>query len=289
MAEIWKKFGKWTAVGVLILTNIFVWNFIVREDRHGTLTVAFLDVGQGDAVYIEAPNGNQVLIDGGPDRKVLKSLGGVMPFYDHSIDLVVETHPDADHVGGLSSVLSAYSVEGVVEPFATTSVHTAPYVAFISAAAKNESAHIVARRGERVILSPDVYLDFLFPDRDLATDIDTNNESVVARLVYENTSFLFTGDAPQVIEKYLATIYGESLHSNVLKLGHHGSKTSTSETFLGYVNPDYVVISVGKDNRYGHPNKETLDELDKFKIKTLRTDEEGTIIMKSDGKVVGKI
>jgi competence protein ComEC len=281
-----KKYFKPAVVVALLLANVCVWYAVLREDRHGVLTVAFLDVGQGDAIYIEAPNGNQMLIDGGPDRKVLSSLSKVMPFYDRSLDMVMATHPDADHVGGLSPVLAAYDVASVIEPFATTSRHTPQYDAFVVREASEGSQHIAARRGERVILSPGVYLEILFPDRDVENNTDTNYESIVARLVYGNTSFLFTGDAPKDIEEYLAALDGQSLHSNVLKVAHHGSKNSASDLFLGFTNPDYAVISVGKNNRYGHPNKEVLDELDKFKIKTLRTDEEGTIVMQSDGKVI---
>jgi competence protein ComEC len=243
--------------------------------------VAFLDVGQGDAIYIEAPNGNQMLIDGGPSAaSVLRALSSVMPFYDHSINLVLATHPDQDHVGGLPSVIERMDVQGVVTT--DNSAKTGVYTAFEKIIAAKHVRRILARTGERIILDSGVALEILFPDRSVR-GWETNTGSIVARLSYGSESFMLTGDSPQAIEKYLVGKYGGILHTTVLKLGHHGSKTSSSSEFLSAVNPDYAVISAGHNNKYGHPHKEVLDLLARLKISSISTIDRGTVVIKTDG------
>lgn len=268
-------------VVVLVLVSVFVWYVVITENSEGVLTVAFLDIGQGDSIFIEAPNGNQVLIDGGPNKKVLRELGKLMPFYDRSIDMVIATHPDKDHTEGLISILKKFKVSVFME--SEVKSKSSIYNALESISRKEKVKRIIAKRGERIVLDKGVYIDILFPDRN-TIGWDTNTASVVARLVYGDTSFLLTGDSPRKIEKYLISIGGNSLTSDVIKLGHHGSRTSNSEDFLSVVNPKYSVISAGLNNRYGHPNKEVVEELKKFKIPSLSTYKSGTIIFKSNGK-----
>lgn len=272
---------QYGVLGIFLVANIFIWGAMVRVDRAGVLTVAFLDVGQGDAIYIEAPNGNQVLIDGGPPSgAVLRTLGQVMPFYDRSLDLVMATHPDQDHVGGLPSVFERMQIESVVT---TENVSgTGAHAAFEEAILTERSRRILARTGTRIILDKGVVLEILFPDRN-ARGWETNTGSIVARLSYGNKSFLLTGDSPQAIEKYLVSKNGGALHSSVLKLGHHGSRTSSAREFLSAVAPEYAVTSASKDNKYGHPHKEVLDLLAELKIPEVSTIEHGTIIFKTNG------
>lgn len=265
------------------MVNLFIWNAIFAEERGGLLTVAFLDVGQGDAIFIEAPNGNQMLIDGGPGRAVFAPLGEMMPFYDHSIDVVIATHPDADHIGGIPEVLRRYDVNFFLDPGVPSDTGT--YAALLSALEESAAEYIITRRGMRLALGGGAVLEILFPDRDMA-GADTNDASIVAKLVYGDTSFLLTGDSPQKIEKYLVSIDGKNLDVDVLKAGHHGSKTSTSEGLLGFSSPATAIISAGAGNRYGHPHEEVLARLREFGVKILRTDEEGTIVMKSDGETI---
>jgi competence protein ComEC len=271
---------KWHFLGLLILFASFVWYAVFAESKQD-LTVAFLDVGQGDAILIDTAGDRQILIDGGPNKKVLSELSKILPFYDRSIDVVIATHPDQDHIGGLLDVLERYKVNLVIEPGLESA--TAVYKGLENLIEEKGVKKILARRGMKLALSDGAYLLVLFPDRGVS-GMDTNDASIVAKLVYGDTSFLLTGDSPQKIENYLASIDANRLKTNVLKLGHHGSKTSSSETFLGYANPDYAIISAGKDNRYGHPHQETLDILKRFEIKTLRTDKLGAIIMKTDGE-----
>lgn len=280
-----KLTAQYVALGTFLLINIFIWSAELRIDRHGMLTVAFLDIGQGDSIYIEAPNGNQMIIDGGPSSGAeLRALGHVMPFWDRSINMVLATHPDQDHVGGLPAVIEKMNVTSVVTTENTSG--TGAYGAFEKAISEKKPERILARKGEKIILDKGVVLEILFPDRSVA-GWDTNTGSIVARLSYGNESFLFTGDSPQAIEKYLVSKDGKDLHSNVLKLGHHGSRTSSSQVFLSAVNPEYAVISAGLNNKYGHPHKEVTDLLALLKIPSISTIDHETIIFKTDGLDLG--
>ncbi len=279
---------------VLLLGATLSLYAVFREERSGILTVAFLNVGQGDAIFIDAPNGNQMLIDGGPGKAVLRELSKVMPFYDRSIDVVIATHADQDHVGGLPDVLKKYKIGLFLEPGVPG--ESSSYNELEKIVAEKSQGltlgnlegetlkKILARRGMEIDLGDGAILQVIFPDRDPA-GMDTNMASVVAKMIYGENEFLLTGDSPIAIENYLVSLesQGQTLASDVLKVGHHGSKTSTSQQFVSVVSPEYAIISVGKDNRYGHPNQEILDTLNNFGAKILRTDQSGRIVFKSDG------
>lgn len=267
----------------LTIANVFTWYAVFREDRQGILTVSFLNVGQGDAIFIDAPNGNQILLDGGPDKSVLRELGSVMPFYDRSIDLLALSHPHSDHLAGLSDVLSRYSVLGFIS--SGTKVKIPEYVSlhsYLEAEPPSEVKKIVARRGMKIDMGEGVIIDVLLPAIDVASSTP-HDGMMVLRLNYGDTSFLFTGDMEKEMENYLLAVENKKLKSDVLKIGHHGSKNSTGESFLGYVAPKEVVISVGAKNMYGHPADETIKRLNNFGINILRTDNDGTVTIKSDG------
>lgn len=276
------KKNKWGTLAILLIVVCLVWYVVFTESRKDILTVAFLDIGQGDAIFIEAPNGRQILIDGGVNRKILSALSEVLPFYDRSVDIVVATHPDQDHIGGLSEVLKKFNVDFFIG--SGVSSKSGAYSA-LEESIQNKTNRMIAKRGDSIALGAGVYLEVLFPDRD-ASKMESNSASVVMRLVYGDTSFLLTGDSPKKIEKYLVAIDGRNLQSDVLKLGHHGSRTSTLGMFLSAVDPEYAIVSAGKDNRYGHPHKEVVELLAEFEIKTLETYSSGTIIFESDGEEV---
>jgi len=281
MSSIAKNF-KFYFLGALFLGAIFVWYAVLAETRSG-LKVAFLDVGQGDAIFIEAPNGNQLLIDGGPNKAVLRELAKQMPFYDHSIDGIILTHPHLDHYGGFIDVLDSYQINFEMDS-GNNNPESKGFDVYVKKLEEEKAKRIFAKRGMRVNLDKEIYLDILLPVIN-KEGMSAHDEMVVARLVYGNNSFLLTGDMEDNFENFLLS-FGDSLKSDVLKIGHHGSLTSTSESFLGWVKPSLAIISVGKNNKYGHPKKEIMERLAKFEISTLRTDEKGVIVLKSDGEKI---
>lgn len=270
---------------LLTLCTALVWWSVLSTPERGNLTVAFLNIGQGDAIYIEAPNGNQMLVDGGSSKQILSELGSVMPFADRSIDVVVGTHPDADHVGGLIPVLDRYRVSAVLEP--GSSADTATYRAFSTELSDKKIPRILARRGMVVDLGSGTTFTVLYPDRD-TSGMETNESSIVGLLRYGSTTVLLTGDAPQSVERQLVKSEGRGLQSSILKLGHHGSRTSTGDIFIETVRPEIAVISAGKANRYGHPHAEVLDTLREYGVTIFRTDQEGRVVLVSDGESVAR-
>jgi len=237
------------------------------------LCVVFLDVGQGDSIFIQSPTGVQMLIDGGRGSAVLRPLSSVMGFFDKTIDYVLITHPDADHIGGLVSVFDRYDVGGVIRTEAESGS-----AVWRAVHERLEGDVYIARRTQVYDLGGGATLSILFPSGDFSA-LDRNESSIVARLVYGESEFLFMGDAPVATEEALLT---DTIQSDVLKVGHHGSKTSTSKAFVARVSPEYAVISAGADNPYGHPHSEVLETLLGSIIKN--TADEGSIFMVSDGK-----
>lgn len=241
-----------------------------------------LNVGQGDALFIESPTGIQILVDGGPPKKVLGELAKVMSPFDKSIDALIITNPDADHISGFLDILKSYKVGMVFEPGTLSDSKTFQN---LKTEMKNKKIpDILAKKGMVLDIGGGASLNILFPDRDVS-EWPTNDGSVVAQLIYGDTSIMLTGDSTIKTEKIILGEFSlAQLKSDILKVGHHGSRTSTSLSFVKNVAPTYALISDGKDNKYGHPHKETLDILEQFGAKILRTDLLGTVIMKSDGK-----
>jgi competence protein ComEC len=270
-------------VGGLLLANFFVWFIVSHEQPSGVLQVSFLDVGQGDAIYVRAPSGNDFLLDGGPGRGVLVALGEVLPFYDRSIELLIASHGDADHIGGFPSVLDRFTATAYLDSGqrGTSALAQALDQRLLAEGVKQ----LVGARGTTVWLDHETKLEIISPFLVSPTG-ETNAGSLVARLSYGSTTFLLTGDTTKEVEDYLATREGNNLRADVLKVSHHGSANSSSRTFTGFARPEYAVISVGEGNRYGHPSQAVLDLLADFKIKTLRTDQVGTITFQSDGQTV---
>jgi competence protein ComEC len=249
------------------------------------LHVSFLDVGQGDAILIQRGS-QQVLIDGGPSPQTLtRELGEHMPFWDRTIELVVLTHPHEDHLSGLVEVMERYRVERVL--YTDTEYDSPLYEQWHKLLDDNDIAVTPARAGQEAELGEGITISVLHPPPTLmaGTGADANNNSVVLHLEAGRVSFLLTGDIEQEAEFWL--IYnGAELASTVLKVGHSGSHTSTTPEFLEAVGPQVAVISVGKDNSYGHPYggvvarlEATLGEENLF-----RTDEQGTIEFITDGE-----
>jgi competence protein ComEC len=248
---------------------------IIYHSQKQELTVNFIDVGQGDAILISQGN-KQILIDGGPDgQKLLEKLGKYIPFWDRNIEVVIATHPDQDHIDGLIDAMKTYSIGEVIDN--SEDADSEVYKKYLEIIGEKNVPRIKGQKGMDIKISDDANLEILNPGDNLDNNPkDTNADSIVAKLVYGENSFLFTGDFP--IEKEPELISKNiDLKSNVLKVAHHGSKYATSADFLDKVAPQDAIISVGKNNRYGHPASETLDRLNAKKIRILRTDEAGDI------------
>jgi len=281
-----KKYWLLFFTGVLVILTIYIF-YLDWQNSNKKLTFAVLDVGQGDAIFIESPTGVQILVDGGPPKKVMSKLTRVLPLFDRSIDAMIITNPDADHIAGFLDVLKMYKVGQVFE--AGTYNDSKIYQNLKEETKNKNIPNSLAKKGMRLDIGDGAVIDILFPDRDVS-DWTTNDGSVVAKLTYGNTSIMLTGDATAETEKIILQEYStEFLDSDILKVAHHGSKTSSSREFIQIVSPEYAIISDGKNNKYGHPHQTTIDILDSFGAKILRTDQLGTIIFSCDRMGICKI
>lgn len=273
----------------LLAVTVIIWLWpessrvsFLKKDCY-CLEVSFLDVGQGDAILIETPDGFEMLVDGGPNAAVLRALSSERSFFDRDIDLVVSTHPDLDHIGGLIDVLKRYNVKTILKT--ENENDKSATVAFAAEAEKEHAEQVLADAGQVIQLGASTTIQIFSPAGD-ERNWESNTASIVLRIVYGDISFMLTGDAPAEIEDYLVDTYGTQLDSDVLKLGHHGSKTSTSQKFLDTVSPQYAVVSAGIDNRYGHPHQEVMQRVFGKKIQTFHTGTDGTVTFQSDGQTV---
>ncbi len=285
MLQFLKKNYKILSIGLLLFFNITIWIFVFAEKPRSFVEVSFLDVGQGDSILIEARNGNQVLFDSGPNRKVLSELSKELPFFDRSIDILVATHPDTDHIGGFPEIVKRYKTRLFVEPGIGS--ETSLYKELKNRLKAERVSVLEAKKGMVIDLKDGSFIEVFFPDRDIS-GLDPNDASIIARYVFGEVCFLLTGDASQKMEEYVLSLEKEDLNCDVLKVGHHGSKTSTSPAFVSAVSPSVAIISAGKDNRYGHPHEEVLETLEKAGIEILSTAQMGTIRMRTDGKNLNK-
>lgn len=256
--------GQATVSGAIFSSNrVVVWVF---------------DIGQGDAIFIDAPDA-QVLIDGGRNGEVVEKLAAVMPFWDRSIDYVINTHPHADHVIGLNYVLERYSVG---EAWVSGQEYNSDAFAFFEDWTQSHGQWRVAGAGDEIDLGAGASLKLLWPEESVEGEVleETHDGNIVAELTYGETTVLLTGDFEAEEE---VQILDELDHIDVLKVGHHGSYTSTSQELLEDITPDWALISVGEGNDYGHPHESVLRRLKSFGIPTLRTDQDGDIRITSDG------
>lgn len=276
-----RRFGVGVSVTILFLLCTYVWSEVIKTEQPQNLRVAFLDVGQGDAIFIESPTGTQILVDGGPDSSLLRELTGVMNPFDRSLDAIIVTNPDQDHFAGFIELLERYGVEKEFEP--GTKKATLTYKAFESALVKNNVERFLAKRGMVFDLGGGAYLTVLYPDRDVSGS-NPNDGSVVMKLVYGKTSVLLMGDSTSLVESRVLSLDG-NFNADILKLGHHGSKTSSSEKWIEATSPSQAIVSASCDNSYGHPSKVVIDRLLAHAVSYLWTCKEGTISFSSDGKV----
>jgi len=271
-------------LGILFLANFFAWLVVFDIKNHKFLEVVFFDVGQGDAIFIETPQRHQILIDGGPSSKVIEKLAKAIPFWDRTIDLVILSHPEKDHLTGLLEVLKRYKIENILWNGIVREIPE--YKEWLTLLAKEKANVKIAKIGQRISCKNCQWkIEILYPFENLEGKEfqESNDTSIVNKLTIEQISFLFTGDISHKVEKSLI-LTPLDLKSKILKIAHHGSKTSTSKEFLEKVLPEVAIISVG-ENRYGHPDKKILENLEKYGIKCLRTDQKGDIKIISNGKI----
>ena len=273
---------------ILGIGAIWFWSGL-KPGGKGQLEVVFFDVGQGDSIFITTPSNQQILIDGGPNSVVLDKLGDYLPFYDHTIDLVILTHPHADHIAGLLSVLERYKVNMVLQSnLETDSILATEWEGIIQSSGVKK---IIAQAGQEYRLG-EVKVSVLFPRSDqIVTGLDSaaNDYSLVTKVSYQSVDFLLMGDAPEKIEQDLLKYQSDSLPAEVLKVGHHGSRYSSSIDFLSLVRPEWAVIQSGQGNSYGHPHQPILNNLKNIGTKILRNDKSGDVKMTSDGNTVSLI
>ena len=244
----------------------------------GTLKVHFIDVGQGDSIFIELPSGNNILIDGGSSSSVSKVVSYLKNLGINRLNIVVGTHPHEDHIGGLIEVLNSFSVDNVIDSGVAHTSKT--YQEYLNTILSKVINYIVPEVGDEFDLKLDTKMKIVGPLS--PSEGDLNNSSIVFKLIYKNVSFLFAGDAEAELENQILQ-RNLDISSDILKVGHHGSSSASSIEFLRKVNPDIAIISCGTGNRYGHPHDITLNNLSNLGITIHRTDESGNIIVESDG------
>ena len=289
---------KYIYAGVAITAALILGALFVYPDQ--TLHVIFCDVGQGDAILITKGT-TQILIDAGPNQKALSCLSNHLPFWDRTIELIILTHPDNDHLGGLPDVIKGYNVTQLISHGLVK--NSAIFWTFREQVLEKNIPVYSPKAGDKIQLG-EIVFEVLFPQEKLGDELvwqkqtgtqvlgaytypDKSNEtSIVTLLSFEDFDVLLTGDISSQEEEVISIETDIEKDIEVLKVAHHGSKYSSSEEFLERIDPDLAVISVGK-NSYGHPTKEVLERLSQQAIKLLRTDLDGEVELVSDGKSWG--
>ncbi len=268
---------------IVILVIAIVYQYFIQTPKTEYFSVTdgaqvhFIDVGQGDSELIILPDGKTMLIDAGENSCGKKVAEYISDLDISKIDFLVGTHPHSDHIGGLDTVINEFDIGDIYMPRVSTNTKT--YEDVLEAISAKNLKIKSAVKGKVIYQTDDVFIEILGPE--IIDEENLNNCSVIVKLTYKGKSFLFPGDAEKEAERNL-----ENTDADVLKVGHHGSSTSSSEEFIKRVSPEYAVISLGKNNEYGHPHFEVMNLFDELNIKTYRTDECGTVIIKTDGEKI---
>lgn len=288
----YKKQFIYCIILVIFLTSFFAFNVYSANLNNDFLRVSFFDVGQGDSAFIQTPGGKDILIDGGPDQKVIGKLNSTLPFYDKYIDIIIITHPHADHIAGLIKVLDKYQVGTIY--YNEVDFKSSLYLQLIKKINDKNIKLVKVNKLDLINLEDNINLELINPIEILdntviknntdnnSEDKNVNNTSLVAKLIYKEDSFLFAGDAENEEENLLMQ-NNFDLEADVFKVSHHGSPNANSQGFLQTINPDIAIISVGTKNKFGHPSMRVLKKIERAGAKIYRTDINGTIKIISNG------
>ena len=280
---IWLKILRnkivWLILGALVLADFFIWLAIFENEPRAKLKIDFFDVGQGSAIFLSAPGGNQVLIDGGPSDAILTKLGENLPLFDRKIELLILTHSDADHLDGLIEVLKKYEIGAVLETGAADG--SANYLFWRELLAEKNVPVVFASLGQTLKIAENLEIKIMAPAVKIVgqSQKSANNSSIVGKIIFGENEILFTGDAEGAEEAQMI-LNNLDLRSDILAIAHHGGKNSSGADFLAAVAAQMAVIQVGKNNRYGHPAPETLARLKGLEV--WRTDLVGDIGFECD-------
>ena len=265
---------------VTLILLIPKYNNIINDE----LKIHYINVGQGDGILIQY-NESNILIDGGPIDSSNMLIDYLTKNNVKKLDYIIATHPHDDHIGSLPYVLNYIKVDNFLAPKITSNTPT--FVNLTKKLKYNNLKIIPISAPKTITLDENLTLNFISP-KEISYD-NINNYSPVIKIQYGDTSFLFTGDAEKEVENEILLDSNNNIRSDVIKIGHHGSSTSSSKSFIEKVNPSIAIISVGADNKFNHPNKSTIDCLTKNNIKIYQTNKENTIILSSDGhKIIKK-
>lgn len=281
-----EEYGKVSAFIFLTLAILLVGYLCFEISSPKKLQVTFFDVGQGDAIFITTPSGKQVLIDGGGSNIILERVHTKLGYFDRSIDAIIATHGDMDHVTGLIPVLKEYDVSKIIVSPVPGDSGVFDVLDYEIQKEVQEGAQLHKAKKDDVITFHDgVVLTVLYPHASVSKNTDTNDASVVTLLTYGEHSFLLTGDLSKQYEpKLISNVLPKNV--TVYKAGHHGSNTSSGELLLSRTKPEYSIISAGKENKYGHPHRETIERLQKYSKEIISTIERGSITFESDGRLL---
>jgi len=273
MQKIYKILILIIYVGYISFTNY-------SNYSNNLLQVYCLDIGQGDSILIKSPDNKTILIDGGPNNTVLYELGEVLPYWVDKINIVILTHPDLDHLGGLIDIGTRYKVDTYI--FHSVVEHSAYFKYFKKLVTSYNMQAVNVYQGDVIDLGKYVDFEILWPTDDYFKNHDNVNDGSIAGILSYGDFFMYLGG--DLSMKYeLLSVKNRKLDIDVLKLGHHGSKFSTSDKFVKQINPENAIAIVGQDNRFGHPNDEVIEILDNNLVKFYRTDQQGRVVVSSDG------
>lgn len=272
---------------ILLLSSFFYTFFSYVQKNffqvsNHNLQFHFIDVGQGDSSLIITPKGKTILIDAGDEAHAKKVVSYIREQEIEKLDLVIATHPDADHIGGMDKVIKNFDIDVFAMPDVSAKTNQYKQIQRELKAKKMKATRLY--QGDEVQIDDNIDFEILSPVKGKKYD-DTNEYSIVAKIVYKNTSFILMGDATMENEVDIINNVPD-IDIDVLKLGHHGSSTSSSDYFITKTSPNIAIISCGKNNKYGHPHQEVMRVLKKHGVTPYRTDEMGDIVITSDGKEI---